>query len=261
MPERKSHAPGSFCWPEVAVADAGRAKGFYSEALGWDMQDVPGGFYTLAMRKGKAVAGLYGLSDAQKAQKVPPHWMSYVRVASADESAKKAGDLGGKVLAPAFDVPTVGRMAVVEDPTGACLALWEARGMEGSALVDEPGAPCWYELMTPDPEKARAFYTALFGWTVTISPMPTVSGGKYTEFHNGKSAAAGMMPTPPELLGKVPPHWLPYIAVEDCDATARAWAAAGGRAEVPPTDIPGIGRFAVLTAPDGATLGVIRMGK
>lgn len=260
MPERKSHAPGSFCWPEVAVADAGRAKGFYEEALGWVMQDVAGGFYTLAMRRGKAVAGLYGLSDAQKAEKVPPHWMSYVRVVSADAAAAKVAGLGGKVLAPAFDVPTVGRMAVLQDPTGACFAVWEAKGMEGSGLVDEPGAPCWYELMTPDPARAQAFYTALFGWTAQVSKIPLMSGGAYIEFRNGDAMAAGMMPTPKELLGKVPPHWLPYIAVEDCDASAKAWIAAGGRAEVPPTDIPDVGRFAVLTAPDGATLGVIRMG-
>ena len=260
MAERKTWAPGSWCWPEIAAADLARAKGFYGELLGWDLRDVPGGFYTIAERKGKAVAGLYALSADQRGKGVPPHWLSYVRVASADATLAKATGLGAKTLAPPFDVPGVGRMAVLEDPTGACFALWEAKGHEGSGLVDEPGAPCWYELMTPDTGKAKAFYPALFGWTVKESSIPTSSGGPYVEFFNGKDMACGMMATPKELLGRVPPHWLPYVAVEDCDSTAKRCAELGGAVNHPPTAIPGVGRFAVLSAPDGGTFGAIRLG-
>lgn len=259
MPERTSHAPGSFCWPEIAAADAAKAKAFYGELLGWDLKDAPGGFYTIAFRKGHAVAGLYGLTEDQKNRKVPPHWLSYVRVDSADRTAATAADLGARVLKEPFDVPFVGRMAMLEDPAGACFALWEPAGHEGSGLVDEPGAPCWYELMTPDPVKAQAFYTALFGWTAKVPPHATASG-RYTEFHNGADRACGMMKTPPELLGRAPPHWMPYIAVEDCDATAKRCAELGGAVAAGPMDVPTVGRFAVLAAPDGAAFSAIRLG-
>jgi predicted enzyme related to lactoylglutathione lyase len=257
MPERKSHAPGTFCFPEAASGDLKSAKAFYGDLLGWHVRDVTGGFYSLAERKGKPVAGLYGITPDQRAKGVSPHWMSYVRVASTDASAEKATALGGKVLAPAFDVPAVGRMAVVEDPTGACFALWEPKGHEGSGVVDEPGAPCWYELMTPDPARAEAFYAGLFGWTGADSEKAVVAG--YRAFNLGNEMVSGMLPTPAELRGKVPAHWLPYFAVEDCDSVAKECGRLGGRTVHPPTDMPGGGRFAVLCAPDGATFGVVKL--
>ena len=264
MPERKSHAPGSFCWPEIAAGDAGKAKAFYGELLGWDIRDQPGGFYSIAHRKGKAVAGLYGLMPDQRAKGVPPHWLSYVRVASTDASAQKAAGLGGKVLHPPMDVPGIGRMAVLEDPAGACFALWESTGHEGAELVDEPGAPCWYELMTRDAARAKAFYTGLFGWIPKPMPMeasPGCAGGPvdYTVFHNGESMACGMMEMKGAEWEGVPPHWMPYVAVEDCDSTAKCCAELGGKVCVPPTAIPHIGRFSVLTSPDGAVFSVIRL--
>ncbi len=259
MPEKTTHAPGTFCWPEAAVDDMGKAKAFFGGLFGWDLRDAPGGFYAIAHRKGKAVAGFYALSEDQRKRGIPPHFLSYVRVASADGAAKKASGLGGKVLAPPFDVPTVGRMAVVEDPIGACFAVWEPKGMEGAALVDEPGAPCWYELMASDPAKATAFYTGLFGWKPEAMPMGSFT---YTLFKNegADCSAAGMMPMGPEF-GGIPSHWMPYFAVEDCDAVAKECAALGGKVCVPPSDVPNVGRFSVLTAPDGATFSVIRLGK
>ena len=252
MPEVKSHAPGTFCWPEIASKDAKRANAFYGELFGWDIQSAKGGFYGIAHRKGLAVAGLFALMPHDLAQGIPPHWNSYVRVVSADATAKAAADLGANVLAAPFEVPGVGRMAVLEDPTGACFCLWEAKGHEGSALVDEPGAPCWYELGTTDAAKAKAFYSSLFGWTWKDSPG-------YSEFHMGGKNAGGLMALGPEQKG-VPSHWRTYIQVEDCDAVAKACVALGGQVHVPPMDIPHVGRFAVLNAPDGAYFSVIRMG-
>jgi predicted enzyme related to lactoylglutathione lyase len=252
MPERKSHANGSFCWPEIATTDRKRSDTFYGELFGWDIRNAPGGFYGIAHLKDRAVAGIYELMPDQVKQGVPSHWAAYVKVASADASATKAAELGGKILAAPFDVPGIGRMAVLEDPTGACVSLWEARGFEGSSLVDEPGAPCWYELGTTDAAKAKAFYSALFGWTWKDSPG-------YSEFNNGSLNAGGMMAMGPEQKG-IPSHWRVYIQVPDCDAVAKACMALGGQVHVPPMDIPCVGRFAVLNAPDGAYFSVIRMG-
>jgi hypothetical protein len=260
MPAKQRHAPGSFCFPEAASGDLEAAKKFYGDLLGWDVRDVTGGFYSIAERKGKPVAGLYGIMPDQREKGVRPHWLSYVSVASADAAAEKATDLGGKVLAPPFDVPVVGRMAVVQDPTGACFGLWEPKGHEGAGLVDEPGAPCWYELLTWDAPRAVAFYTGLFGWKPRVEPSPNTPTGEYTVFHNGPEHGCGMLAMSKERFGDAPSHWEPYFAVEDCDAVAKECARLGGKVCVPPSDIPRIGRFAVLEAPDGACFTVIRTG-
>ena len=96
---------------------------------------------------------------------VPPHWNAYVTVANVDEAAKKAESLGAKVLAPPFDVMDYGRMAVLQDPTGAVFQVWQAKTHIGAQILNEPGALCWTELSTRDTKAAEAFYTKLFGWT------------------------------------------------------------------------------------------------
>ena len=202
---------------------------------------------------------MYALTPELRQRGVPANWLCYVRVDSADEGAKKAAGLGGTVRHAPFDIPHVGRMSMIQDPAGANLALWEPKGMEGVGLVDEPGAPCWYELLTKDAEKARAFYVGMFGWTP--QPMPLSSAGMaYTLFRNGAEPAGGMMPLPPGPLGDAPPHWCPYFAVEDADAAAARCAKSGGKVVLPPRDLPLVGRFTVLADPDGARFAVIRAG-
>ena len=253
MPVKERHSPGSFCYPEASVADVPRASAFYGAILGWEVTPVPGAGYQLARRGGKVVAGIHAPPG------VPPNWLCYVRVDSADAAAKRAADLGGRVRHAPFDVPGIGRMSMLQDPADGLFAVWEPKGMEGVGLVDEPGAPCWWELLTKDAEKARAFYVGLFGWTP--QPMPFSSSGlPYTLFRNGPVPAGGMMPLPPGPLGDAPPHWCPYFAVEDCDAAAALSAEKGGRVVLPPRDLPLVGRFSVLTDFDGARFAVIRPG-
>jgi len=253
MPARERHAPGSFCYPEVSVPDVARAAAFYGPILGWEIGPVPGGGYHLARRGGRVVAGVHAPPG------VPANWLCYVRVDSADAAAAKAAGLGARVRHAPFDIPGIGRMAMLQDPADALFALWEPKGMDGVGLVDEPGAPCWWELLTRDADAARAFYAGLFGWKP--QPMPLSSAGMaYTLFRNGSDPAGGMMPLPRGPLGDAPPHWCPYFAVEDCDGAAALCAGKGGRVVQPPRDLPLVGRFAVLADPDGARFAVIRAG-
>jgi predicted enzyme related to lactoylglutathione lyase len=152
-----------------------------------------------------------------------------------------------------FDVMEAGRMAVLLDPAGAALALWQAGKHIGSALVNEPGAVCWTELLTTNRGAAAAFYSALFGW----QPEATAMGGTtYTVFRAGEVRVAGMTDLPP-AEGPNLPHWLTYFAVESCDDTARRAKEMGARIVVPPSDIPSIGRFSVLTDRESAAFGVV----
>ncbi len=258
MSERTELLPGSFCWPELATPDSAKAKAFYAGLFGWAAVDIPsaGGTYTLFQLRGLDVAACRTLSEDEKAQGIPSTFMTYVSTASTDASAAKAAELGGKVLFGPFDVEGIGRMAVVMDPGGVVFALWEARGHIGARLVGEESTLCWTELVTKDPDGAKAFYGGLFGWTTKSSETSTV---EYHELYGGDQAIGGLLPMKGEWWGDVPPHWMPYFLVPDCDAAVATAAALGGGAAVPPMDIPHVGRFAVLRDDQGAHFSVIAM--
>jgi uncharacterized protein len=246
--------PGGFCWVELGTTDQKAAKGFYQGLFGWTADDRPIGpdaVYTMWKLRDRDVGAAYTLRPEQ--QGAPPHWMLYVAVASADEAARKAESLGAKMVAPPFDVMDVGRMAVFEDPTGAHLSIWEARIHKGFGVVDEPGAFCWGELMTKDTAKAARFYTQLCGW----GTKPDAKTG-YTEWTQGGRSIGGMLQIQPEW-GSMPPNWGAYFQVNDCDQTVAKVKELGGRAEMEPRDLPGTGRFAFLSDPQGAHFLVIAL--
>jgi len=259
MTEFTNHAPGTFSWVDLATTDAGRAKTFYSKLFGWDMEDMPtgeeGGFYTMCRVKGKEVAGLYEMNAPQKEQGLPPHWVSYVSVADAKATADKAKSLGGQVIADAFPVMDAGHMAVIQDPTGAMLALWQPGAHIGARLANEPGALSWNELATTDTDKAGEFYTKLFGWRTQTQDMETMT---YTTFLNGERMNGGMMQMTEEW-GDIPPHWMVYFAVEDCDSSAEKVKELGGQVMVGPMDIPPVGRFAMVQDPQGGAFTIIKL--
>jgi predicted enzyme related to lactoylglutathione lyase len=204
---------------------------------------------------GRDVGACYTLQAEQQAQNVPPHWMTYVAVTSADDTATKAASLGGKVIAPAFDVFDVGRMAVLQDPTGAVFCVWQAKQHSGVGVQHEPNAFSWSELMTRDTASATKFYTALFGWDTLVSDK---HGFKYTHWKLDGQDFGGMMAISPEM-GQVPPHWMNYVSVTNCDETVSKATSLGGNVLQPAFDIPDVGRMAVLQDPQGAVLSVIQL--
>ncbi|HMG36588.1 MAG TPA: VOC family protein [Blastocatellia bacterium] len=257
MPEVSGHAPGSFCWFELGTSDQEAAKKFYSALFGWDPQDTqagPGMIYTLLKLNGKDVAALYQLTE-QYHKGVPPHWLNYVAVSDADEAAAKVKSLGGNVLLEPFEVMDLGRMAMFQDPQGATLAIWQAKLHSGSGIVGELNTQCWSELATSDTDKALEFYTKLFGWTVKTGDS---SGMVYYEWSNQGNPIGGMYKLTPEMAG-VPPHWLPYFRVADCDGIANKAKSLGGNLIVPPTDIPNVGRFSYIQDPQSAAFAIIHL--
>ncbi len=258
MPERTELLPGSFCWPELATPDSAKAKAFYGGLVGWTAFDVPsaGGTYTLLRKGALDVAALRTLSPHEIAQGIPSHFMSYISTASTDASAQRAKELGGTVLYGPFDVEGIGRMAVVQDPTGPVFALWEARGHIGARLVGEENTLCWTEIVTRDPAAAQAFYGGLFGWTWKTSDTATV---EYLEIYREDQPIGGILPMRGDEWGDMPGHLMPYFRVADCDATAARAAALGGSAVVAPQDIPHVGRFALLRDDQGAHFSVITL--
>lgn len=256
--EAIAYKPGTFVWVELGTIGSEAAKKFYTELFGWDFTDNPMGpgmVYTMLKKNGKEVGALYELMPDLKAQGVPPHWLSYALVDNADESAATAKELGGTVIKEPFDVMTFGRMAVIQDPTGAVFALWQAKDHKGASLVNGPGSLCWNELMTTDTAKDGEFYSGLFGWGKDVQNFGPM---EYTMFTNDERPTAGMFQITPEM-GAVPPNWLVYFAVDDCDATVKKAGELGAQTLKPADDIPGIGRFAVLQDPQGAVFAVIKL--
>jgi uncharacterized protein len=250
-----SHPPGAFCWVELGTTDQEAAKGFYGKLFGWAFEDSPmgpGQTYTMFKLKGKDAAAAYRL-DAAQMPGVPPHWMLYVATVDADATTKKSTELGGSVLAPPMEIPDVGRMAVLRDPVGAPFSVFQARQHTGIGIQNEPGSFCWGQLNTSDTALSEAYYRALFGWDAKSGTSAEMT---YTEFWRGAAPFGGMMAMPPGL--QAPPHWLAYFATADVDATTALALSLGATTCVPPTSIPGAGRFAVLNDPQGATFALYK---
>lgn len=254
MGEVTSHAPGTFCWIELVANDALAAGRFYELVFGWDKRENPMGpdsVYTIFEQGGRDVAAMYGRGPEER--EGPSYWRSYVCVESADETVARAASLGAEVMAEPFDVFDIGRMAMLRDPTGATFALWQAKSHIGIGRSGEPGALSWNELLTRDVEAAAAFYTRLFGWGARTMPF---GSSEYTVFDRAEEPVAGMMAMSDPA--DAPPNWLPYFGVAECDDRAREAGVAGGRVFVSPTDIPGVGRFAVLGDPQGAVFAILQ---
>jgi predicted enzyme related to lactoylglutathione lyase len=251
MAERTSHDPGTISWTDLETTDQEGAKAFYGALFGWEYEDLPAGehaIYSMAKLNRRSAAAMSGQRAADADAGIPPHWNVYVTVEDVDAAAGRVGEAGGTVLAPPFDVFDAGRMAVVADPTGAVLCLWQAGGHIGAEIVNEPGALTWADTVTSDPPAAQAFYSALLGWRFeAMSEVPP-----YWVIFNGDRAQGGMTVAPPG----VPPNWFPYFAVADVEASARAAQEAGGKPFMGPIDVPNGGRFVLLQDPQGAAFAI-----
>jgi uncharacterized protein len=257
MADYSSHEPGTFCWPELATTDQKGAVAFYRSLFGWDVNEQPTGpseTYAIFQMRGKDVGAAYTMRPEERQHGAPPHWNAYVTVTDADAIVTRARELGATILQPPFDVMDSGRMAILQDPTGAVFQVWQPKKHIGAKILREPGALTWTELSTRDPESAKKFYTALFGWKEKTS-----SGGgmTYTEFSVGDAPFGGMMEMNAQMAAMhIPPHWLTYFEVADVDASAAKAKELGGSVVVAPMAIPGTGRFSVIQDSGGATFAI-----
>lgn len=248
MPERTSYDPGTPSWVELATSDVAAAKTFYGGLLGWDFDERPAGegtTYVICQKQGKSVAGMM-----QAQGDMPPAWLSYVTVSDVDGTSAQVEGAGGQVLQQPFDVLDKGRMSVIMDPDGAVLGLWQAKQQHGAELVNEHGTLTWNELITPDVDRAAAFYGEVLGWKAEL-----FEDMGYTVFSNSAGRQiAGAMKSPAEGM---PTYWGIYFAVDDCDAAVAAATLAGATVLMPPTDMEGVGRPAALQDPQGVAFSVI----
>ncbi|MFV0137472.1 VOC family protein [Streptomyces sp. HMX87] len=243
---------GGPCWAELGTSDLESAKRFYTKLFGWrpetDARQQTGG-YTVAHLGDAPVAALAPLYQADQ----PIAWNVSFAVTDADAAARGVTDAGGAVLLGPQDVFDAGRFAVAVDPTGAVFQLWQARAFAGAGRFNAPGTLGWVELLTREPERAADFYTTVFGWRVNTAD-------RYPQWSLGGADFGGMVAMDDKFPHEVPPHWLPYFAVEDVDAATADSVESGGVPLMVPTSLPDGPRIAVLRDPQGAMFGVYRAG-
>jgi hypothetical protein len=257
MAEISQYAPGTPSWVDLSSPDPDGSARFYGDLFGWEVHkadDPEAGGYAMGYLRGKPVAGI----GPTWGENMPSVWSTYVSVENADATAERVREAGGEVVMAPMDVLDVGRMAVFRDPTGAHISVWQPRAHQGAGIVNEPGTLCWSELGTRDAEAAIPFYEHVFGWEAAPSTDPAMP---YTEWKVGGRSIGGMMTMGDQIPAEIPAHWMTYFAVEDADAAAARATELGGSLMTGPMDIPGIGRFAVLTDPNGAAFSVIALAE
>src|SRR5260370_3819748 len=195
---------GTFCWADLGSTEQQGAKAFYGNLFGWTAVDLsvgPDQFYTMFHLNERQVGATYTLRQDQLEQGAAAHWMLYVAVENADATAAKAESFGAKILAPPFDVFDAGRMAVLQDPTGAVFSVWQANKQIGIGVTGVPGTLCWADLATPDPSTATNFYRSPFGWEITPGEINT----EYLHLPNRGEFIGGSAPAQP--FQGAPAHW------------------------------------------------------
>jgi uncharacterized protein len=272
MPERDGYIPGVPCWVDTSQPDPEAALGFYTGLFGWEFEsalpaDAPGQYFIGRLRDGD-VAAVGSIPEGMPQMAM---WNTYVWVESADETAAKVGDAGGRVLMEPFDIMDFGRMAVFADPEGAAFSVWQANKHKGARIVNEHGSLNFNGLNTRDVDGARAFYGSVFGWTtlaLDAGQMWALPGyGDHLERGTpGLRKQIAEMGGPEGFIDVVasinpipddqpdtPPHWSVTFGVDDAHATAAKATELGGSVMVPPSDVPW-SRITVIRDPQGATL-------
>lgn len=245
MPALSPTAPvGTPVWADLASSDLEASTAFYGAVLGWTRRDFPEfDDYADFRSGGKAVGGL-----DPKVDEGPDAWTVYLKVDDIEATLIAAAAAGGRVLHEPSAVGDLGTWALLEDPSGAEVAVWQAGSFSGFQIVNEPGAPCWFELHTKDFAAAVPFYEKVFGWKVTS--IGDSDEFRMVVFGEPGSAAAGILDAA-RIAADPRSQWIVYLAVADADAAASLVTANGGTVHDGPTDTP-FGRMSHATDSTGA---------
>ncbi len=250
--------PGEFNWVDVAAHDLEKQSAFYEKLFGWSHADTPfaeGMVYRTFSSDGHNVAGMSELAPDMIAHGQPSTWNVYVATEDVDATTAKAAELGGTVVMPAMDVVDVGRMAAIQDPTGAYLFFWKPVRHDETIEYMQPGTLSWNDLTTRDPQRAADFYKQLLGWEIQrmdAGPMP------YWQVVVEGQGEGGIMPMPDTMPSEMPSFWMPYFGSTDVAADVAKAEELGATVVAETTEIPGMLVFAVLADPAGATFALLQ---
>ena len=241
-------------WVDLSSTDAQASRDFYAKVFGWNVEVNPDplyGGYAVARLGDKDAAGIAPAQDAT----MPTAWGVYIGTSDVEALSTRVQAAGGTVIVSPMDVGEQGRMAVFQDPAGAIISAWQGARM-GGFETDAPNSFGWAELNARGIEKAIPFYSSVFGWTTRTSDMGA-GQPPYTEFLLDGESVAGAWEMSSMVPAEVPSYWQIYFAVDDVDSSFRKAIDAGARELQAPQDFPG-GRFAIVSDPQGASLGLLK---
>ncbi|MER6983806.1 VOC family protein [Streptomyces carpinensis] len=243
---------GTPCWADAMFTDVEAAKNFYGEVLGWTFGESSSAYgnYTQAYVNGKAVAAVVPPMPGQEGQS---QWCLYLASPDAAATARRIREQAGEVLMEPMRIGDLGTMCLAREPGGAVFGVWQAGRHEGFEATGEPGAYCWAEVVTREPEKTDPFLTAVFGYTAKQLDDAAID---FREFHAGGGAVLGRMRMTDDFPPEVPSYVNVYFMVADCDAAVATATERSGVLRFGPADSP-FGRVAALTDPQGASFSVI----
>lgn len=248
MPTHEVTTNGSPCWIELFTTDPAVTRPFYEQLFGWSAEEPNpefGGYFNFAKDGAKVAGGM--ANDGSSG--TPDVWSIYLAMPDATKAVEAAEAAGAAVYVPAMEVMTLGTMAVVADAGGASIGIWQPGEHKGFEVVNEPGTPAYFELLTRDYAEAVSFYQNVFGWqTSVVSDTPEF---RYTGLGEGDRQVAGIMDGSGFLPDGVPAHWSVYFDVADTDATSAKAVELGGTVVDPAQDTP-YGRLATIADPTGA---------
>jgi predicted enzyme related to lactoylglutathione lyase len=237
------------------TSDTGRSRAFYCELFGWTAGEPAeefGGYFNYA-KDGVLVAGCMAATPGAPVSDV---WSVYLASDDAIKTVDAATANGGQVIVAPMEVADLGTMAVVIDPGGAAIGLWQPGLHKGFGILGEPGSPSWFELHTRDYDDAIAFYRNVFRCdSHVVSDAP---GFRYTTLTDGDSWLAGIMDASATLPDGAPAHWSVYFGVDDTDAALAKIVELGGSIVHPAEDTP-YGRLAAATDATGAGFKIVHM--
>ncbi|GGV81903.1 hydrolase [Streptomyces griseoloalbus] len=242
---------GAPCWADAMFNDVEEAKGFYGDVLGWTFGGASSEFgrYTEAYVDGKAVAAVVPPMPGQEGTS---QWCLYFAARDAAATAARIRDNCGELLMEPMQVGDFGTMCLARDPGGVLFGLWQAGTHEGFGATAEPGAYCWAEVFTREPEKSDEFFPALFSYR-----SKRLEGERdFRVYDLGERSVLGRMRMTDDFPPEMPPYINVYFTVENCDEAVARATARGGVLRFGPVDTP-FGRIAAISDPQGAHFSVI----
>ncbi len=244
---------GTPCWADAMFGDVEGAKSFYGDVLGWTFGEASSeyGNYTQAYTDGKATAAVVPPMTGQES---PSQWCLYFASPDAAATAARIREYGGEVLMEPMQVGEFGTMCLARDPGGVVFGVWQAGSHEGfEAAPDQPGAYCWAEVFTREPEKSDPFFAAVFPYRAQQLQDDAID---FRVFNLGERPVLGRMKMTDDFPPEVPPYINVYFTVADCDDAVAKATKLGATLRFGPMTSP-YGRLAALSDPQGANFSVI----
>jgi uncharacterized protein len=241
-------APGTPCWVDLLSSDLEKSTAFYGQLFGWTAETAGeefGGYVTLHS-DGHPVAGLMGRMPGMES---PDAWSTYISTADLDASVQAATESGAQVVSAPMAVGDIGRMAILMDPAGAAVGLWQPLTFAGFTKYNEPGSVTWDEHHSKDFAVSVAFYEKVFGWS--MEKTSDTDDFRYYQGQIDGQTVAGLMDSRSFLPAEVPSHWAVYFSVADADEAVAKVVELSGTVLRPAEDTP-FGRIADLLDSTGA---------